>query len=368
MTGRFPRQFGKYVLLKPLAKGGMGEIYLAVGGDVGGFEKLCVIKKVITEKADRTKSNRFLDEAKVVLRLAHSALVNTFDAGEVGGRVLHRHGAGRGQGPARGLEPLRPDPAAHPAGRGPARGARGRPGAGLRAQLRRPQAGPPGRGSAQHAALVRGRREADRLRPGPQRAQAGAHRPRRRVRPRRLPGARAGPRARWPTPAPTSTRWASCCGSCSPGSSTCSCPGWIRRRRWRSCAIPGWSPPRRGRPGSRRRSTRSPARAGARPGAALPLGRGDAAGAHHRHRRDRAHRRFVAGGRVHAEHLRRDHRRGARRAGALPQGGHPRVPRRPRAGPPPGPRPPRDRGGGAAPSARPRPAARPPAESCRRRA
>jgi eukaryotic-like serine/threonine-protein kinase len=85
MTGRFPRQFGKYVLLKPLAKGGMGEIYLAAGGEVGGFEKLCVIKKVITEKADKTKANRFLDEAKVVLRLAHSALVNTFDAGEVGG-------------------------------------------------------------------------------------------------------------------------------------------------------------------------------------------------------------------------------------------------------------------------------------------
>src|SRR5688572_664248 len=85
MTGRFPRQFGKYVLLKPLAKGGMGEIYLAAGGEVGGFEKLCVIKKVITEKLDRTKSNRFLDEAKVVLRLSHSALVNTFDAGEVNG-------------------------------------------------------------------------------------------------------------------------------------------------------------------------------------------------------------------------------------------------------------------------------------------
>ena len=70
---------------KPLAKGGMGEIYLAAGGEVGGFEKLCVIKKVITEKADRTKANRFLDEAKVVLRLSHSALVNTFDAGEVNG-------------------------------------------------------------------------------------------------------------------------------------------------------------------------------------------------------------------------------------------------------------------------------------------
>ncbi len=85
MTGRFPRQFGKYVLLKPLAKGGMGEIYLAAGGEVGGFEKLCVIKKVITEKADKTKANRFLDEAKVGLRLSHSALVNTFDVGEVAG-------------------------------------------------------------------------------------------------------------------------------------------------------------------------------------------------------------------------------------------------------------------------------------------
>jgi serine/threonine-protein kinase len=85
MTGRFPRQFGKYVLLKPMAKGGMGEIYLAAGGEVGGFEKLCVIKKVIAEKADRNKANRFLDEAKVVLRLSHAALVNTFDAGEVNG-------------------------------------------------------------------------------------------------------------------------------------------------------------------------------------------------------------------------------------------------------------------------------------------
>src|SRR3954454_19535679 len=85
MTGRYPRRFGKYVLLKPLAKGGMGEIYLAAGGDVGGFEKLCVIKKVITEKADKAKANRFLDEAKVVLRLSHSALVTTFDAGDVGG-------------------------------------------------------------------------------------------------------------------------------------------------------------------------------------------------------------------------------------------------------------------------------------------
>src|SRR5947207_6044621 len=85
MTGRYPRRFGKYILLKPLAKGGMGEIYVAAGGEVGGFEKLCVIKKLITEKSDKAKANRFLDEAKVVLRLSHAALVTTFDAGDVNG-------------------------------------------------------------------------------------------------------------------------------------------------------------------------------------------------------------------------------------------------------------------------------------------
>ena len=81
----FPRHFGKYLLLRPLAKGGMGEIYMAGLGQIGGFEKLCVIKKVLAEKAAPSKAKRFLDEAKVVLRLSHSALVNTFDAGEVEG-------------------------------------------------------------------------------------------------------------------------------------------------------------------------------------------------------------------------------------------------------------------------------------------
>src|SRR6185369_17640135 len=84
MAARYPRRFGKFVLLKPLARGGMGEVYVAAAGE-RAFEKLCVIKKVITEKADRAKANRFLDEAKVVLRLSHSALVTTFDAGDVRG-------------------------------------------------------------------------------------------------------------------------------------------------------------------------------------------------------------------------------------------------------------------------------------------
>jgi serine/threonine protein kinase len=84
MAGAYPRRFGKYVLLKPMARGGMGEIYLAAMGDAG-FQKFCVIKKIIAERSDRAKANRFLDEAKVVLRLTHANLVPTFDAGEIDG-------------------------------------------------------------------------------------------------------------------------------------------------------------------------------------------------------------------------------------------------------------------------------------------
>jgi serine/threonine protein kinase/Flp pilus assembly protein TadD len=88
MLDRYPKRFGKYILLKPLARGGMGEIYVAVSGDIDGFEKLCVIKKVLPEKADQGKANRFLDEAKVVLKLSHGNLVVTFDAGDVDGEFF----------------------------------------------------------------------------------------------------------------------------------------------------------------------------------------------------------------------------------------------------------------------------------------
>jgi serine/threonine protein kinase/tetratricopeptide (TPR) repeat protein len=87
MAETYPSKFGKYILLKPMARGGMGEIYLAATGEIG-FQKFCVIKKVIAEKSDRVKANRFLDEAKVVLRLAHANLVPTFDAGEVDGEFF----------------------------------------------------------------------------------------------------------------------------------------------------------------------------------------------------------------------------------------------------------------------------------------
>jgi len=52
-------RFGKYLLLRPMAKGGMGEIYMAALGQIGGFEKLCVIKKVLSERAIRARPSAF---------------------------------------------------------------------------------------------------------------------------------------------------------------------------------------------------------------------------------------------------------------------------------------------------------------------
>ncbi len=82
----FPRRFGPYVLLKPLARGGMGALYLALSGPQESA-KLCVIKTVLPHLADAEYLQRFRDEAKVVVRLSHGNLVPVFDSGQAGGEI-----------------------------------------------------------------------------------------------------------------------------------------------------------------------------------------------------------------------------------------------------------------------------------------
>jgi len=72
-------------LLRPLAHGGRGELYLAIAGEAG-LEKVCVVKTVLAHSADEAFIARFRDEAKVVVRLTHSNLVSVFDAGTLGGQ------------------------------------------------------------------------------------------------------------------------------------------------------------------------------------------------------------------------------------------------------------------------------------------
>ena len=82
----FPRRFGPYVLLKPLARGGMGALYLALTGPEESA-RLCVIKTVLPHLADKEYLQRFRDEAKVVVRLSHGNLVPVFDSGQVLGEI-----------------------------------------------------------------------------------------------------------------------------------------------------------------------------------------------------------------------------------------------------------------------------------------
>ncbi len=84
---KFPRKFGKYHLLGPLAQGGMGALYLAASGG-RGLERLLVIKTVLPHLADAEYVARFRDEAKVVVKLSHANLIPVFDAGQVDGELF----------------------------------------------------------------------------------------------------------------------------------------------------------------------------------------------------------------------------------------------------------------------------------------
>ncbi len=83
-----PRSFGKYLLRKRLADGGMAEIY--IGQPVGGTTLPSpLIVKVLHSayKGDRRVATLFEDEAKIMSALAHPNIVSIFDFGRVGDTV-----------------------------------------------------------------------------------------------------------------------------------------------------------------------------------------------------------------------------------------------------------------------------------------
>jgi serine/threonine-protein kinase len=83
----FPRTFGNYLLLSRLARGGMGEVFLAKHGGIAGIEKHCVVKTLRPHYTDdREYTARFIDEARVVVQLSHRNIAQVFDVGRVGGQ------------------------------------------------------------------------------------------------------------------------------------------------------------------------------------------------------------------------------------------------------------------------------------------
>src|SRR5882672_8936416 len=78
----FPQVFGKYVLERPIALGGMASVYLATLRGAGGFEKKLVVKQIRTELAsDEAFIRRFVEEAKTTVELSHPNIVPVYELG-----------------------------------------------------------------------------------------------------------------------------------------------------------------------------------------------------------------------------------------------------------------------------------------------
>ncbi|HEX3760155.1 MAG TPA: protein kinase [Kofleriaceae bacterium] len=82
------RALGRYELLRPLARGGMAEVYLA-RRRAAGIEKWLVVKRM---RPERSGDPRFLDlfvrEARLSMSLVHQNIVPVFDFGRIDDQVF----------------------------------------------------------------------------------------------------------------------------------------------------------------------------------------------------------------------------------------------------------------------------------------
>ena len=83
-----PSPFGNYVLLRRLATGGMGEVFLARPQAPERAHERLVIKRILPHLAEDSEfRDMFLDEARITTQLNHPNLVRIFEVGEVGDAV-----------------------------------------------------------------------------------------------------------------------------------------------------------------------------------------------------------------------------------------------------------------------------------------
>jgi serine/threonine-protein kinase len=101
-----PRSFERFTLLRRIARGGMGEVYLATAGGIEGAERPVVIK--IIRKDHDTDSSflaRFLDEARIQSQLHHPGVAQILEAStDNGGKpyVVVEYVEGKNLGDVRG--------------------------------------------------------------------------------------------------------------------------------------------------------------------------------------------------------------------------------------------------------------------------
>jgi serine/threonine protein kinase len=79
-----PIRFGKYFLLDKVAIGGMAEIFRAKSFGHSGFEKVVVIKRILSQFAHNDEFvEMFIDEAKLSVELTHPNIVQIYDFGKI---------------------------------------------------------------------------------------------------------------------------------------------------------------------------------------------------------------------------------------------------------------------------------------------
>jgi hypothetical protein len=89
LHAELPTVFGRYLLLKRLSRGGMGEIFLAKIGEIEGFEKLVIIKKILPNLVENQDFiARFIDEAQVAIKLNHANIAPVYEVGRVSGEYF----------------------------------------------------------------------------------------------------------------------------------------------------------------------------------------------------------------------------------------------------------------------------------------
>src|ERR1700760_215905 len=82
------RTLGRYELLRPIARGGMAEVFLA-RRRAAGVEKWLVVKRMRPERGgDAPVLQLFVREAKLSMSLAHQNIVPVFDFGRIDDQVF----------------------------------------------------------------------------------------------------------------------------------------------------------------------------------------------------------------------------------------------------------------------------------------
>ena len=71
---------GRYRLVRPIASGGMGEVWEGTMAGEAGFSRRVAIKRMFPEReSDPAFARMFLDEARIVSQLHHANIVSIID-------------------------------------------------------------------------------------------------------------------------------------------------------------------------------------------------------------------------------------------------------------------------------------------------